>query len=150
MSRVDGKDRLSFIWPKNSERQEGGYILDEHYDVYKVLDMRGDYQKRPNMHDFNLIDDGKRALMLTMPYQNDSHITVPGEFDGECKVERQGFKELDVNTGETLFLWNSEGHLAVEESTYFAGTSRNFKQLCDSFWGTSSCKIGSNPLLTAH
>lgn len=149
MSHVDGKEMLSFIWPKNSDKQEGGFILDETYTVHKLLDMRGDDQIRPNMHDFNLIDDGKRALMLTTPHQHESHITVPGEFDGMCKVDRQGFKELDVASGEVLFEWNSEGHIGVEESTYFNGMERvksTYTHMCSSYWGEfTTAIVGGEP-----
>lgn len=140
MSHIDGKEMLTFIWPKNSENQEGGFILDNSYEIHKILDMRGDHQKRPNMHDFNLIDDGKRALMLTTPYQNESHISVPGEFDGLCKVDRQGFKEVDVQSGEVLFEWNSEGHIGVDESTYFVNEDRKYEQMCSSYWGKFFCR----------
>lgn len=137
MSRMNGEEMLTFIWPKNSENQEGGFIMNNKYEVVKILDMRGDHQIRPNMHDLNLIDDGKRALMLTMPYQNKSHVVIPGEFNGECKVERQGFKELDVETGDVIFEWNSRHHIGVDETTYFPGLSRTpatFEQMCSSYW----------------
>jgi len=135
VSRLAGRDVLTFILPRNSERQEGGIFMESSYEVSKVFDMRGDHQIRPNMHDLNLIDDGKRALMLTTPTQHMSHIVVPGEFDGQCRVEWQGFKEVDVESGETLFEWSAEDKLSVAETTYFPGTGlHKYEQMCSTYW----------------
>lgn len=134
VSRVDGHDMLTFIWPRNSDKQEAGFFMGNNYEVYKLLDMRAE-QIRPNMHDFHLIEDGKRALMLTTPHQSPSHVNVPGEFVGTCKVDWQGFKEVDVATNEILFEWNSQGILSVGETTYFEGNGSNkYDIMCDSYW----------------
>lgn len=114
MSEVNGQQMLSFVWPKN--RQGNGWILDNTYQLHTIVDMVGNHS-RWNMHEFNLIDDGTRALM-GFP-QDYSATRVNNEnYTGPCKIGWQGFKEVDVNTGEVYFEFNTQGHIDPAESNY--------------------------------
>ena len=137
MSEVDGQQMLSFVWPKH--KPEGnGFILDNTYQVHEVVDMVGNHSKW-NMHEFNLINDGKQALMAIPQDYSATHIDVNG-YSGRCRIGWQGFKEVDVKSGEVLFEWNTQGHVDVEESTYVAkNVNDTWEDKCSHNWGESGC-----------
>lgn len=132
MSEVDGQQMLTFVWPHN--RRGNGFILDNTYQVHTIVDMVGNHSKW-NMHEFNLIDGGKRALMAFPQDYDPTPISVPG-YNGSCKIGWQGFKEVDVNTGEVYFEWNTQGHISPLESNYVAvNVNYTFKDKCAHDWG---------------
>ncbi|KAK5163442.1 uncharacterized protein LTR77_010624 [Saxophila tyrrhenica] len=129
LAEVGGKMMPTMIFTEHSD----GLILDEGYNIHHTVDMFGmelpdwlmeqiGHRHTTNMHDFNVIDDGKRAVMLTKVYENATKAESKAVgFDGECTAKWQGFKEVDVATGEILFEWNAHGHIQLEESTYHKG-----------------------------
>lgn len=111
-----------------------GVIMDSSYNIVKKVDSVGN-NAGPNMHDFNLIDNGKSALMLTTEEPEDTPVNLPW-YNGTCKVKFQGFKEVDVDTGRVIFEWNDKGHISVNESNFKgAKTSETFAEACNKEWG---------------
>ena len=96
-----------------------GYILNNSYDVYKDVDIRNGHDD-PNMHDLTIFDDGKRALMLTQKTYDPSPLKI-GKFDHQCNIGWQGFREINLDTGEVLFEWDAEGHIDPYESNKKTG-----------------------------
>ena len=98
---------------------ESAFLLDEHYDIreQRWIGKRG---QTINMHDFNLVDDGNRALLL---HRNIT--TLPEDIvqafgrEGKCRVISQAFEERDTTTNEwdSVFWWNTVDHIALNEST---------------------------------
>jgi len=134
MSMVDGQQMLSFVWPK-PQPDGNGFILDSSYEVYEQVDMMGNHTKW-NMHEFNLINDGKTALMgFPQDYQA-TNISVDG-YMGPCRIGWQGFKEVDVKSGEVLFEFNTKGHVSPEESNYVAKAieKNDWEHKCAKPWG---------------
>lgn len=126
---VDGQQMASLI----SRKDEYATIFDNTYQVHQTVDMVGflpqwlldaldEKEKLTNMHDFNVIDDGKRVLMLTKVFENatieESHAIG---FEGNCTAKWQGFKEVDLVNKERIFEWNAHGHIGLEESTKTGG-----------------------------
>ncbi|KAK3703323.1 hypothetical protein LTR37_014535 [Vermiconidia calcicola] len=126
LAKVDGEDKMTVIF----EDEATGMILDSNYEISQSVDMLGqvlpqwlldqiDGSRGTNMHDFNLIHDGKRVLMLTKVWENATREeSAAVGFDGECTAKWQGFKEVDVATSEVLFEWSAHGHIELEESTF--------------------------------
>jgi queuine/archaeosine tRNA-ribosyltransferase len=75
------------------------------------------------MHGFNVIDDGKRAVYITLGvdlYATTESAHVVG-FNGPCTTRRGGFKEVSLespDTPEVLFEWNSADHIGLDEVTF--------------------------------
>lgn len=126
LAQINGEMLPTLIYTDHAN----GLILDRHYNTNQTVDMFGmelpqwlldqiGHHHTTNMHDFNVIDDGKRAVMLTKVYENATlEESRAVGFNGECTAKYQGFKEVDVATSEILFEWNSHGHIGLEESTY--------------------------------
>ncbi len=110
-----GKNVLSLICP-DLEHGEG-VLLDNHYEIQKALDLRGDHQ-RLNMHDFTILDGGATALTLTDvpgPATEEQSRTIG--FDGKCHVGWEGFKELRVKENAVPFEWDSRDWISLDECT---------------------------------
>jgi hypothetical protein len=113
MSTVDGEAMLSLIY-----RHEKGILLDSHYVQQRSFDIED--KGSLNMHDFNIVGDGRSALLLkTISHMASDDTLNAAGMDHSCKVRFYGIEELDASTGERLFRWSSEGHVGLEE-TYFA------------------------------
>jgi hypothetical protein len=87
----------------------GGFILDLAYKVKKtVLFNHG--VGSINMHEFNLVDDGQRALMMGasgVPYDLGS-ISLGA---GSGIIDNPVFQDIDVETGDVLFEWKALEHI---------------------------------------
>ena len=76
----------------------------------------------------NVIDGGKRVLMLTKVFENatvEESRTVG--FNGNCTAKWQGFKEVDIATSEPVFEWSAHGHIDLKEST----KKGNMRKMCN-------------------
>ena len=69
------------------------------------------------MHEFNVIENGRRALMLT--YQEHAeNVKLPGiKATSLLAVGNYGFVELDTATGEVVFEWWSQNRIHVNETS---------------------------------
>lgn len=131
VSRVDGQDMLSFSTLVKAP--DNGYIFDNTYTLYESVDMQGNKSKY-NMHDLNLINNGKSALVMLITDYDPTHLSVDG-FDGPCQIGWQGFKEVDVKTGEVLFEWHSRDYITVEETNYIPMmTQDTWEAKCATNW----------------
>lgn len=118
--RSDGETYLSFIiaWDWHGGPDKGsGIILDNHYQVQKQVVPLDDVHDF-NMHEFNLVDDGKAALscVYRTARVNMADFGRPTE---ESWVMTGGFTETKVDTNEVLVQWNSLDHIALHESNLF-------------------------------
>lgn len=141
VSEAGGQRVLSFISGKrftlDNNRRGNGYLLDTSYEVYTVVDMIGN-SSRSNLHEFNLIDNGKRALMILPPTSTAMQINV-SKYNGSCEIGVQGFKEVDVETGEIYFEWHTQSHIGADESSLAADGAdpKTWKEHCARKWGKS-------------
>ena len=71
-----------------------------------------------NMHEFNIINDGRKALYIT---QRNAIIDFEAHnLDFEVDVgliSDLGFHEIELATGKILFEWWASDHISVNEST---------------------------------
>ena len=134
MSEIDGQQMLSFIW---SKKHGDGYILDSSYEFYAKVDMSAGNSSRGNMHELNLIDEGKRALIVLSQNYTTRQIKVP-EYSGPCEIGQQGIRELDVKTGRVNFDWHTQDHIRPEEIRLTSATHDTWEELCADHWGMSN------------
>lgn len=117
LSTVKGEKRLTMMYPV-----EGlGYIFDNHYDLVEKVPV-GETGKTLNMHEFHYIDDGKTLLLLK---RNSTFATkemsAKTGYNGECHVTIEGFEEVDAETLETRFAWNTWDHVGLDEGSMDGG-----------------------------
>ena len=141
VTQVAGEGMLSVIVPHSvpgAKKQHvtlpgpgdgDGFILDDSYRVYRTIDMLRDIPA-PNMHDLTVAEDGNRALMLTQKTYEPTSVRV-GAINRPCNIGWQGFREVDLETGELVFEWNAEGHIDPFESTKQEGS---IKTMCKDEW----------------
>ena len=143
---VDGQQMASLIY----RQDEDGVIFDNTYSVHKtvnmvpyipkwILDILGD-ERKTNMHDFNVIANGSRVLMLTKVFEN---ATIEESraigFDGNCTAKWQGLREVDMATGKSIFEWSAHGHIDLEESTF--SKKSGIQDACDGNLGKGGWDI---------
>lgn len=97
------------------DRRGVGVILNSSYQLTGAVSPSREISGF-NMHEFNVIDNGARALLI---------MSVPGFVSGvhldngmtSLWAADNGFQEIDVKTGEVLFEWRPLDYLSVTEST---------------------------------
>lgn len=117
IAQVGGVDMLTVVYSHNNS----GVILDKNYRIIRDVGY-SDSHMHSNFHDFNVVEDGTRALVLT----RDEHTVLSKEktkvigFDGECIVRGDGMKYLDITTSppRTLFAWNASDYLELNENFF--------------------------------
>ena len=121
VANVGGRDVITLIDPK----AKVGILLDDGYEFYTRMDM-GE-SSTFNVHDFNVKDEGRKALFVkrqpgTASKKESKSIGYDG---GECSVIYDGFEEWDLhNPGlEPLFSWSSKNHVGLEESMLSGASS---------------------------
>ena len=130
-SDYDGKHMISLI----THKDEAGFLIDSTYQIQKTVNMTSNVpdwaldkmrnERTANMHEFYVIANGTRVLMLTKVFEHTSvEESKTVGFDGNCTAKWEGFKEVDLATGEVLFEWNGHGHIRLDEGTIQPG-------LCD-------------------
>lgn len=68
------------------------------------------------MHEFNVIEGGKSALLITnVPQLHD--ISALNLQPQSGWVSNNGFQEIDIATGKVNFEWNTLDHVPITEST---------------------------------
>lgn len=83
--------------------------MDNTYQVVKTLRLAGTAAALFDMHEFHLIDDGKRALFTA--YQAQPYDLSPfGMSENIGWIHNSLFQEISVETGELLFEWRSLDH----------------------------------------
>ena len=84
--------------------------MNKNYRIVRTVEAVGSATQM-DMHEFRLIDGGKRALVtIYQPRQYD--LGAFGVGPGVGWIHDSVFQEIDVETGELLFEWRSLDHIA--------------------------------------
>ncbi|KAF2161829.1 hypothetical protein M409DRAFT_58898 [Zasmidium cellare ATCC 36951] len=137
MSNVRGKDMMTFL----VQRTGNGLIVDNSFQLRETVDV-GTLGVDFNSHEFNFIEDGTKAIVLSEGRRNatkEQALGVKYE-EGECVAMFDGFKVLDTKTWKPLFEWSSFDHVALNESTFLDGP---IKDLCTSPWAWDFIHLNS-------
>ena len=116
---MDGEPHLSFILQHEFDDSDrgSGVIMNNNYEYEHHVGVTNDLSAF-NMHEFNILDGGKTALACT--YR--SQVVSLNDFDRsdeESWVITGGFVELDVETADILFEWDSRDQISITESVEF-------------------------------
>ena len=114
---IDSAQHLTFITNEDLHETDspGGsaIILDNTYQrVREVEDKAG--RGTMNMHEYNTIDGGRRALTITFESKL-ADLVVDGQTQRRF-IGNNGFSEIDTTTGEPVFTWWAMDHVDPTES----------------------------------
>lgn len=103
-----------------------GWIMGQDFELRKSVHMH-DMIPSFNMHEFNILDDGSTALVVTKDprFHNipspDTDKSSSEEI--EVRISHNGFQEIDILTGEVLFEWDAMDHVDLSETLVPLDTS---------------------------
>lgn len=105
------------MWDDVEDKKGHGVILNSSFEVISEIHVP---RTTPylNMHELNVIDDGKRALYITPRTRVVDFESYGLDLDLDVGlIQDQGFQELDLDSGEIMFEWWASDHIALNEST---------------------------------
>lgn len=116
MIDVDGSPHLSFILGSLAEKDQDtaadplgvGVITDSSYNVRSRVPIRAGMEDF-NMHEFKVFDAGRKSLIVTKKRQQENVSDLILSSSG-TQITNDGFQEVDLETGATIFEWNSLDH----------------------------------------
>ena len=118
VSNVNGEDMLTGIWT----RKGVDVVLNNKYEIHKELNAAPEKGNSLNIHGFNTVANGTRALAMTLRVAKASvEESQRVGFDGRCKVQFPGFEEYDTSTWEQTFSWTAEDRIHLDE--VYVGTN---------------------------
>jgi hypothetical protein len=103
---------------ENTIYPDGAAIfLDTSYQNIAQIPLGENTRDSFNIHELNIIDNGKRALKITSlnkywQFENDGSGKAPK--GGE--VDTNWFQEVDTTTGEIIFEWDTLSHIPLSTS----------------------------------
>lgn len=118
-----GKDHLCFFQgiQQNGYCRGHGVIMDSQYRIVKTVTPGGGIASS-DMHEFKPINDGKTALM-TVYQQRQFDMSLWNVKTGMGWLMESIFQEVDVETNEVLFEWNSLDHVDPSASFTYPGAT---------------------------
>lgn len=113
----NGEDHLCFMQGNQMKGYARGHglILDKSYTIVKSVEVGGSGVPSVDMHEFNVIDEGKSALVtayMTIPYD----LTDFGITTGVGYLQDGVFQEVEIETGRMLFEWRAIDHVPLNAS----------------------------------
>jgi hypothetical protein len=116
LANVSGVEMMTAMYP----HENSAAIINKHYEIVQKI-VHSSAAEYANMHDFNVVEDGTRALVLTKDGATylSREVSAKVGFDGNCLVRGDGFKYLDITTSpaKILMSWNGTNHIGLEETT---------------------------------
>ncbi|KAJ5280867.1 hypothetical protein N7478_006239 [Penicillium angulare] len=110
---------ISLILQYSHDGSEHGWgvIMDKNYEIYRKIPVREDLGWF-DIHEFNVLDNSNTALVTNYLYEE---ITLEafGRPEEKTFLEYGGFAEIDINTNEVLYHWNSFNEIPVTESVHY-------------------------------
>ena len=119
VTNINDTAYLTFIYGRRDPAMEpypkgAGIIADTSYKIQSSLNVTNDLEEF-NMHEFNIIEDGKSSLIIT--FENEwRDISALGLKDLTGWVGDSRIQEIDMATGDTKFEWRALDHIALTES----------------------------------
>lgn len=116
MTMIDDEQMMTILFPHGRV----GVILDGNYRIWRQVPLDG---IKADMHAFRVIDNGKRALVVTHErIETTAEEAQAVGVNGTCSVAFVGFAELDIDEPTPpLFTWDAYRHVGLDEGTYNTG-----------------------------
>ena len=115
---------ISLILQFTADESERGFgmILDQNYEVFRKLPLRSDLGVF-DIHEFNVLDNGHSAL-VTNYLSAEITLEAYNRPDETTWLEYGGFAEIDINSAEVLYHWNSFDEVPLAESVHYHPNAR--------------------------
>ncbi|PKY05907.1 arylsulfotransferase [Aspergillus campestris IBT 28561] len=98
-----------------------GVVLDQHYQPKEKI-VALDELHEFNVHEFNVVDGGEKALACAYRTQK-LNLADLGRPKDESFFLTGGFIEFDLTSGKPKMQWDSKDHLALHESVKYLATN---------------------------
>lgn len=92
-----------------------GWFLNSQYNMEQSISIAKDIDKF-NQHEFNVYDQGRRIAVIT--HGRKKLDATDCGLKGKVWTRTDGFREIDTETGDTIFDWRTHDHVGLNESTY--------------------------------
>ncbi|OGM43126.1 hypothetical protein ABOM_008228 [Aspergillus bombycis] len=113
---IGDKPHLSLVWQIAYDHSDNGYgvVLDNAYDIKKKVPMPDEYGAF-DIHEFNILDDGKTAMAITYREHEIALDTLdrPGE---HTHILSGGFVQIDLSSEKINYVWDGVDKVALSES----------------------------------
>jgi len=132
VAQVGSEQKLTLI----HHHEKKAFTLNSQYQIEKQLSLVNDNDdEKADMHSFNVMDDGKSALIIHNRLWNTTHVSLQQDFAGPCFAYYQGFREISLESenNEVIFEWYAEDWIELEESTY-QGYDGTVASMCAQGW----------------
>lgn len=116
---LDGTYHLALVTPQDSEwhvfADGAALILDASYELVNSINST-EIGHKIDLHEFNIVDDGRRALVASKSPREDLKIPESVNWTG-TRVMEIFFDEVDLRTSEHMFHWRASDHVDLTESS---------------------------------
>jgi hypothetical protein len=109
---------LGHLVESGPDQKQTGIVMTTSFEVIEKVTATDtdDWHTVLDIHDFNIIEDGKNSLWTTNKVQriNKAELGLPS--DANSKIGNGGFREDVIATGEVAFEWDSLDYISVDET----------------------------------
>ncbi|KAJ5388295.1 hypothetical protein N7509_010836 [Penicillium cosmopolitanum] len=109
-------------FPFNDDHRGYGLVMNPNFEIIRKVALRGDLGLF-DIHEFNVLDTGKSALVTTYTTQEIS-LEEYNRPDEKTQLEVGGFAELDLTTAQVLHEWKSYNQISLAETVHYSPLSR--------------------------
>lgn len=122
---IDGAHYLALVTPHDEEwhvfSDGAAIVLNASYLPVQTLTST-DLGNKIDLHEFNVLDDGKSALVATKDVRD---VTSADNVEFSGKVMECFFMEVDLRSQEQRFHWTASDHIGLNESTNLPPTQKS-------------------------
>ena len=115
-----------------SWRDNAALFWNNHYEIVKSVSWTNEWD-HANMHEFNIVEDGTRALAVTRNRWTNMSLEESKTvgYDGHCVVRADGIREIDITVEPPKITWDWLGidHIPLKDSVKHK-TPEQIKEVC--------------------
>lgn len=113
VNNVNGQDMMTGMYAHKGE----AVVVNNKYELQHQVKI-GEGRSILNIHDFNTVYNGTRALAMTQRsgYASRKESEAIGYNGGRCHLLFPGFEEFDTSNWQRTFTWSAQNHILMNES----------------------------------
>ena len=121
---MNGGPHLSLVWQHAWDTSDLGYgvILKNNYEIDKKITYEGRDLGAFDIHEFNVLADGKTALSLAYR-EHTTYLDYFGHPELYTSLLSGGFTEIDVKSGKVLNDWDTYDQIGLDETVQYNANS---------------------------
>jgi len=124
---------LGHLVDAGPDQKQTGIVMNTAFEVLEKITARDTDDRHTflDVHDFNIIEDGKNSLWTTYKVERTNKTELGLPVDANPKIGNGGFREEVIATGDVVFEWDSLDHLSIDESYNAAGVTEKGRPFWD-------------------